>query len=38
MLFGRQDLLATIENLESLKRDVERALLRLTSLTDVTVH
>ena len=38
MLFDRQDLLATIENLEVLKHDVERAILRLASLTEVTVH
>ena len=38
MLFDRQDLLATIENLEALKQDVERAIFRLASLTDVTVH
>ena len=38
MLFDRQDLLATIENLEALKQDVERAILRLASLTEVTVH
>jgi len=37
-LFDRQDLLATIENLEALKQDVERAIFRLASLTEVTVH
>ena len=38
VLFDRQDLLATIENLEALKQDVERAIFRLASLTEVTVH
>ena len=38
MMFDRQDLLATIEELEVLKADVDRALLRLSSLTAVTVH
>ena len=33
MLFDRQDLLATVKELEALKRDVDRALLRLSLLT-----
>jgi hypothetical protein len=38
MLFGRDELLATIEELEALKRDVDRALLQLSCVTAVTVH
>ena len=38
LLFGRQDLLATIGELEALRAEVDRALLQLTSLPDITVH
>jgi hypothetical protein len=38
LLFDRQDLLATIQELEALRADVERAIVQLASLTDVIVH
>jgi len=37
MLFDRQDLLATMQELEALKKDVERALVRLSLLTTAKV-
>lgn len=33
VLFSRDDLIATAEELEALKKDVERALMRLAQLT-----